>query len=195
MKIYGLTGGIGAGKSEASSGFADAGVPVIDADSIAHETLLPGGAVAEAIVKRFGEGVLVDGAIDRAKLGNIVFNDREKLRELNGLVHPAVQLEIASLCAEYAEADKEAVIIETALHGENGKLGESLDGLILVTCPAETRIRRVIENRGLSEAEAKSRVDSQTPPENKLSLANWVIDNSGSVEELERQVDAVAKEL
>ncbi len=68
MKIYGLTGGIGAGKSEASSGFADAGVPVIDADSIAHETLLPGGAVAEAIVKRFGEGVLVDGAIDRAKL-------------------------------------------------------------------------------------------------------------------------------
>lgn len=195
MRIYGLTGGIGAGKSEAGRRFVEVEVPVLDADSIGHEVLLPGGAAAEAVVDRFGEGILADGSIDRAKLGEIVFNDREKLAQLNTLVHPAVQLEIAARCAAYAETGKEVVIIEAALHGEDGKLRGGLDGLILVTCPAETRSRRVMESRGMSEGEARSRVNSQTPPENKLNLANWVIDNSGSIEELERQVDAVAKEL
>ena len=195
MRIYGLTGGIGAGKSEASRRFVDLGIPAIDADSIGHGVLRPGGAAAEAVMEQFGESIMSDGAIDRAKLGEIVFNDREKLAQLNGLVHPAVQLEIASCCAEYAEAGNEAVIIEAALHGEDGKLRGNMDGLILVTCPAETRIRRVMENRGLSEEEGRNRVDSQTPPENKLSLATWVIDNSGTIEELRQQVDAVAKEL
>jgi dephospho-CoA kinase len=195
MRIYGLTGGIGAGKSEASRRFVNVGIPVIDADLIGHGALVPEGAAAKAVVDHFGEGILVDGAIDRAKLGEIVFNDREKLAQLNGLVHPAVQFEIASKCAEYSETGNEVVIIEAALHGDDGKLRDNMDGLILVTCPVETRIGRVMEDRGLSEVEARSRVDSQTPPENKVSLAKWVLDNSGSIEELNQQVDAVAKEL
>lgn len=195
MKIYALTGGIAAGKSEASRRFEELGVPVIDSDRIGHEALEPGGAAEKQVISAFGDEVLTEGRIDREKLAAIVFADPEALERLNRLVHPAVMQEIAARTARLAEEAHDAAIIEAALHAEDGKLREGFDGLIVVHCPREERIRRLMKSRGLSEEEAIGRIEAQTPPETKLHLARWVIMNAGDISHLHEQVDAIAKEL
>lgn len=195
MKIYALTGGIGSGKSEASRRFEERGIPVIDADRIGHTILEPGGAAEQAVIAAFGTDIVTCGRIDREKLGGIVFADSDALKRLNSLTHPAVRGEIARRTAEYMEVGHEAIIIEAALHAENGELGPEMSGLILVTCPTEERIRRLVELRGMDRDEAERRIAAQTPPENKARLAKWIVDNRGTLEELYEQVDAVAEEL
>ena len=195
MKIYGLTGGIGAGKSEAARRFQELGIPVIDADQIGHSAIEAGGVAEQAVIQAFGDRILTCGKIDREKLGAIVFDDSDALKQLNDLVHPAVGAEIAQRYASYAEEGRDAVIVEAALHGEDGKLRPEMAGLILVQCPREERIRRLVEKRGMTEEDAKRRIASQSPPEDKASMAKWIIDNSGGIEEMDRQVDAISKEL
>ncbi len=195
MKIYALTGGIAAGKSEASRRFEELGVPVIDSDRVGHETIEPGGVAEKQVIEEFGEGILTEGRIDREKLGAIVFADRAALKRLNALVHPAVGRETASRMAKLAEEGHEAVIIEAALHAEGGKLRDGMAGLIVVHCPREERIRRLMADRGMTEEEAVRRIEAQTPPEAKLRLARWVIMNEGDIEHLQDQVDEIAKEL
>lgn len=195
MKVYGLTGGIAAGKSEASRRFIELGLPVIDADRVGHQVLEPGGEAEQGVIEEFGEGILTGGRIDREKLGAIVFGDSAALKKLNQLVHPAVGRAIASRTAKFAEEGHDAIIIEAALHAENGKVGDHLDALIVVDCPRAERIRRLIADRSMTEDEAIRRIESQTPPEVKLSLARWVILNSGDIDELRDQVDRIAKEL
>ncbi len=195
MKIYALTGGIAAGKSEASRRFEELGIPVIDSDRVAHETLEPGGAAEKQVIEQFGEEILTEGRIDREKLGAIVFADPAALKRLNALVHPAVSREIASRTAKLAEEAHEAIIIEAALHAEDGRLREGMAGLLVVHCPREERIRRLMAGRGMTEEEAVRRIEAQTPPETKLRLARWVIMNEGDIAHLHDQVDEIAKEL
>lgn len=195
MKIYGLTGGIAAGKSEASRQFRKRGVPVIDSDRIGHEAIEAGGIAERAVVAEFGEAILTEGQIDREKLGAIVFADPKALEKLNGLVHPAVRQEIARQTAALLDDGHEFVIVEAALHAEDGKLGEGLEGLILVQCPREERVRRLMADRGMSEEEAIRRIEAQTPPENKTNLARWVIMNTADISDLHRQVDEIVEEL
>ena len=195
MKIYALTGGIAAGKSEAGRRFVTLGFPVIDSDRIGHEALEPGGAAEKQVLEAFGDDILSGGRIDREKLAAIVFADTEALERLNRLVHPAVLQEIAGRSAKLAEEGHDAAIIEAALHAEDGKLREGFAGLIVVHCPPEQRVRRLMQDRGMSEEEAIGRIEAQTPPETKLHLAGWVIMNTGDIAHLHEQVDAIAKEL
>ncbi len=194
MKVYALTGGIAAGKSETSRMFEALGIPVVDADVIAHRVMEPGGRAYEAVVAHFGDRILTDGQIDRAKLGEIVFDDSEELAQLNSMVHPAVQLEIGRRLAEVSE-NSAVALVDAALHAENGKLGEGMAGLVLVHAPENERLRRLVERRGLQPEEAKKRIAAQTAPERKMHLATWVIENTGTIDELHQQVKAVAEEM
>lgn len=195
MKIYGLTGGIATGKSVASARFIEQGVPVIDSDALGHSVIEPGGPAYQPILDEFGVDLLENGKINRAKLGDIVFADTTALKILNGLVHPAVLSEIDRLCAQYAQEGEQTTLIEAALHAEDGILRPGIDGLILVICPDAIRIERLLQNRGLTRDEALARLNSQSPPEKKLSLANWIIHNDKDVEYLNSQVDAAIQEF
>ena len=194
MRIYGLTGGTGSGKSEAARRFASHGIPIIDADAVGHEVIAPGGAAEKSVIDAFGEGILTDGAIDRGKLGTQVFRNEEARKKLNSIVHPAIGMAIAMRCAALAE-QHDVVIIDAALIAENGKKEDYLSGLMLVLCPDELRVQRLVAHRGVDEAEARRRIAAQTPPEKKLALADWVIDNSGDIDALHARVDEVAEEL
>lgn len=171
MRIYGLTGGTGSGKSEAARRFAQAGIPVLDADAIGHELLESTGPVLDSVLRAFGDGILTDGQIDREKLGAIVFGDADRRTTLNQIVHPAIRMEIGLRCARLAEEGKHLALIDAALLGENGRLDPFLSGLVLVLSPVEMRIDRLVRHRGLTDAEARRRIDAQTPPERKIALA------------------------
>jgi len=195
MNVYGLTGGIGAGKSEAARMFSEFGVPVIDADRIGQEATEPGGVAEHAVLAEFGETILSDGRIDRKKLAGIVFNDRAALQRLNEIVHPAVRAEVARRTAALAQEGHSRAIIEAALHAEDGRVPEWMAGLILVECPVETRVQRLLDKRGMAETEARARIAAQTPPEKKGPLATWTIQNDAGLDHLREQVARIAKEL
>ena len=175
--------------------FAENGIPVIDADKIGHLILEPGGAAVDAVVDAFGADVQTDGTIDRGKLAKRVFGDPESLARLNGLTHPAVGMEIARQAAALAGAGHKIVLVEAALHAENGKLGPGIEELVLVTCPREERVRRLTVSRGMTVDEANARIEAQKPPEAKIPLARWIVDNAGSTNDLRSRVAEVAGEL
>ena len=195
MRIYGLTGGTGSGKSEAGRMFRERGVPVLDADAIGHALIEPGGAAVDAVVDAFGADILTDGHIDREKLGARVFRDAEARQRLNAILHPAIRMEIANRCVSLAQEGHDTVLVDAALIAENGRKDDYLNGLIVVNCPADLRARRLVERRGIDEPEACRRIAAQTPPEKKIALADWVIENSGTIEALEAEVERVAEEL
>ena len=195
MAMVGLTGGIGSGKSVAARRFATHGFPTVDADSVGHEVIAPGGPAVQPVIDAFGDDILTDGAIDRHKLAAIVFKDDKKRRHLNGLLHPIINRRVAETCAKHIQAGAKAVIIEAALLGEDGHRDPWLDKLIVVDSPVETRIARVTENRGMSREEAEARISMQADPAIKRKVADWVIDNDGTIESLYEQVDAIANEL
>ncbi len=195
MRIIGLTGGTGSGKSTAAKRFEERGLPVIDADRIGHELIAPGGAAESAVVEAFGEAVLTSGIIDRAKLGAVVFNAPEKLAQLNAIVHPRLFGEIARRCQEHAAQGAEAVIVDAALLGESGEKDAWIDDLILVSAPEAVRIQRLEVYRDTPRAVAEQRVRAQKDPERKRAFSRWVIDNAGDLEALHQQVDALVEEL
>lgn len=195
MKVYALTGGIGAGKSEAARMFAELGIPVIDADRIGQEATEPGGVAEQAVIAEYGDTILTNSRVDRKKLATIVFNDRAALQRLNALVHPAVLAEIAQRTAALVDAGHRAVIVEAALHAEDGRVQEWMAGLILVDCPVEIRVQRLVDKRGMAEAEARARIAAQTPPEKKAPLAKWIIHNDADLDHLRAQVSTVAAQL
>lgn len=195
LRIYGLTGGLGSGKSEAGRRFAHHGIPVIDADRIGHDVIAPGGAAEQAVKEAFGEAVLTSGTIDREKLAARIFSDEAARRRLNELVHPLIARTIAMQCGELAGKGHERVIVEAALLAENGRREEWLDGLILVLCSLEERLHRLESSRGIPREAAERRMAAQTPPERKMDAADWIIDNSGTLEALHERVDEVVRAL
>ncbi|MEV5556001.1 dephospho-CoA kinase [Nonomuraea wenchangensis] len=193
MLKIGLTGGIGSGKSEVSKRLAAHGAVVIDADKIAREVVEPGTAGLARVVAAFGEEVLrPDGALDREKLGSIVFADSQKLAVLNGIVHPLVGERVAQL---QADAPGDAVVVyDVPLLAEN-KLAPMYDVVIVVDAADEVRIRRLAEHRGMAETDAKARIAAQASREDRLAVADVVIANEGSLEELDARVAEVWTDL
>lgn len=185
--IIGLTGGIATGKSTVRRMLERLGAETIDADRIAHAVIEPGGPAYQAVVEAFGPEILrPDGTIDRQKLGAIVFRDREALKRLEALTHPAIGAEINR---RLAASNAEVVVIEAIKLIESGMHTRG-DALWIVTAPREEQIRRLMRDRGLSRAEAEQRIDAQSPIEPKLPLADVVIRNDGSLEDLWEQVKA-----
>ncbi|MGD3104879.1 dephospho-CoA kinase [Streptomyces sp. YGL11-2] len=186
MVKVGLTGGIGAGKSEVSRLLASYGAVIVDADKIAREVVEPGTPGLAAVVEEFGEDVLApDGTLDRPKLGAIVFSDPEKLKALNAIVHPLVGARSAEL---EASAGPHAVVIhDVPLLTENG-LAPLYDKVVVIDAAPQTQLDRLVRLRGMSEDEAKSRMAAQATREQRLAVADLVIDNDGPLEALEPQV-------
>lgn len=194
MFLVGLTGGIASGKSEVSERFAMAGAELIDADEIAREVLLPGEEAYRKVVEHFGPGILdEDGFIDRTALGGIVFADASKRAVLNELTHPRVIARIAD-SLELLTAFDGMVVLDVPLLVEAG-VQRGYDAVVVVASDPESQVRRLVEHRGSTEAEARARLAAQAPLEEKLAVATHVIWNDGTLDELHERADAVAREL
>lgn len=193
MLRVGLTGGIGAGKSEVSRLLVECGAVLIDADRIAREVVEPGTPGLTAVVDAFGEDVLAeDGSLDRPKLGSIVFADAEKLAVLNSIVHPLVGARSREL-EEAASADS-VVVHDVPLLAENG-LARLYDLVIVVDVGPETQLDRLVRLRGMTEEDARARMAAQATREKRLEIADIVIDNDVPLEALERRVRDVWADL
>ncbi|MEV0533236.1 dephospho-CoA kinase [Kitasatospora sp. NPDC050463] len=193
MLKIGLTGGIGAGKSEVSRLLAAHGAVIVDSDVIAREVVAPGTEGLKAVVAEFGEGVLrPDGSLDRPALGAVVFADPERLRALNAIVHPLVRARSAEL--EAAAAPDAVVVHDVPLLAENG-LAPLYDLVLVVDAEDEVRIDRLVRLRGMTEQEARARMAAQATRADRLAVADLVIDNSGPLEALAPRVDGVWAEL
>jgi dephospho-CoA kinase len=188
-----LTGGIGAGKSEVSRLFVSYGAFLIDADKIAREVVEPGTPGLAAVVDAFGPGILApDGTLDRPKLGSIVFADPDRLAELNKIIHPLVGARSREL--EGAAGPDAVVVHDVPLLTENS-LASLYDLVVVVDASPETQLDRLVRLRGMAEAEARARTATQATREQRLAVADLVIDNDGSLENLEPQVRKVWAEL
>jgi dephospho-CoA kinase len=186
MLKVGLTGGIGAGKSEVSRLLVACGAVLVDADRIAREVVAPGTPGLAAVVEAFGEEVLTaEGALDRPKLGSIVFADPEKLAVLNSIVHPLVGVRSREL--ESAAAEDAVVVHDVPLLAENG-LAPLYDVVVVVDASPETQLARLVGPRGMTEADARARMAAQATREKRLEIADIVIDNDVPLPELERRV-------
>lgn len=193
MLKIGLTGGIGAGKSEVSRLFAARGAVIVDSDVIAREVVEPGTDGLAAVVAEFGPQVLrADGALDRPALGAVVFADPERLKALNAIVHPLVRARSAEL--EAAAAPDAVVVHDVPLLAENG-LAPLYDLVVVVDAEDEVRVDRLVRLRGMTEEEAKARMAAQATRADRLAIADLVIDNSGPLEGLSARVDEVWAQL
>ncbi|GAB3165363.1 dephospho-CoA kinase [Microbispora hainanensis] len=193
MLKVGLTGGIGSGKSEVSRLLAARGAVVVDADKIAREVVEPGTPGLTEIVEAFGEDVLrPDGTLDRERLGAIVFADAEKLKILNGIVHPKVGERSKQLQRE--APDDAVVVYDVPLLAENN-LAPLYDVVIVVDTPDDVRLERLQRFRGMREEDARARIAAQASREDRLRIADIVIRNEGSLDDLEAQVDKVWQDL
>lgn len=195
MLRLGLTGGIASGKSAVAAVLREMGFAVLDADALAHKLIEPGQAAYAEVIQEFGPSITdSSGRIDRSKLGAMVFADLAKLDRLNAIVHPRVAEVILSQFEVWRRGGvRDAVFVEAALLIESG-IHKKLDGLVVVWCKPEQQLERLLA-RGLSETEARRRIDAQLPVEEKLRLATEKIDCSGSLEETRRHVEALAGKL
>ncbi len=193
MLKVGLTGGIGAGKSEVSRLLVSYGAVLVDSDRIAREVVAPGTPGLAAVAAEFGPGVLAaDGTLDRPKLGAVVFGDPQRLAALNAIVHPLVRGRSAEL---EAAAPPDAVVVhDVPLLAENG-LAPLFDLVVVVDASAPTRLDRLTRLRGMAEPEARARMDAQADREQRLAVADLVIDNDGPLDALEPQVRRVWQAL
>ncbi|MFI5682703.1 dephospho-CoA kinase [Streptomyces sp. NPDC051636] len=193
MLTVGLTGGIGAGKSEVSRLLVEHGAVLIDADRIAREVVAPGTDGLAAVVEAFGEQVLAeDGSLDRPRLGSIVFADPEKLALLNSIVHPLVGARSREL--ENAAAGDAVVVHDVPLLAENG-LAPLYDVVVVVDASPATQLDRLVRLRGMTEEDARARMAAQATREKRLEIADIVIDNDVPLQALERRVREVWDDL
>lgn len=188
MKLIGLTGGVGSGKSTVAEILRALGATVIDADEAAHAVYEPGTPGFDAVVAEFGPEYVKDGRIDRARLGKLVFDDPAARARLNAIVHPRVREWMTERTREAIDRGDEIVVQDVPLLYENG-----LDGLfssvVLVYAPPEVQLRRLMEGRGVPEDRARAMIAAQMPIDEKRRRAHHVIDNGGTREETRRQVE------
>jgi dephospho-CoA kinase len=192
MLRIGLTGGIASGKSMAADELARLGAVVIDADVLAREVVEPGTPGLAAVVERFGDGVLSDGRLDRARLGQIVFADPQARQDLERIIHPAVRRRAAEL---ESQAGSDAVVVHVIpLLVETGQ-SQSFDLCVVVDVDRETQLARLAQRDGFDEHQANARIAAQATREARLAVADIVLDNRGSVADLKKQVAAVWSDL
>ena len=195
MLAVGLTGGLGAGKSSVADRLVERGAVLIDADRIAREVVEPGRPAYEALVERFGPGILGPGAaIDRAALAAVAFGDPEALADLNAITHPAIGAVMAERRAALEGTDA-VVLLDVPLLTPAHRELLGLDVVLVVDCDPELCVARAVGQRGMAEADVRARMAAQAPRQERLDGADLVVDNSGDRAELEEQVDRVWREL
>ena len=195
MLKIGLTGGIATGKSHVLEQFRRRGVPSLDADELAHGVTAAGTEATAAIAARFGDGILApDGAVDRAKLGPIVFADPSARRELEAIVHPAVYRAVAAgVRAFELIGDDPFVVVDVPLLYETGA-EKDFDRVVVTACSPETQLAR-LRARGMTEDAARQRLAAQWPTEQKASRADFVVNTDGTFEETSAQVEEIVRRL
>ena len=196
MLRVGLTGGIASGKSTVSRMFAELGCKVLDSDRITHELFSPGEPVNRAVAAAFGPSVVAsDGSIDRRVLGELVFNDAALRQKLNAIVHPAIRQRQEDFLSAVFAAEPDGIgMIEAALMFEAGTY-KNYDKVIVVTCSVDEQRRRLRERSRLTPEQIEARIASQMPVAEKATLADFIVDNSGSLEGTRRQVQEVYEAL
>jgi dephospho-CoA kinase len=188
LKLIGLTGGAGSGKSTVSDMLSELGAVVLDADEAAHAVYEAGSPGFDRVVREFGDQYVRDGRIDRARLGELVFRDESARHRLNAIVHPLVREWMAARTAEAALRDAEVVVQAVPLLFENG-LERLYSTIVVVYVPEEVQLDRLIAGRGLNPDRARGMIAAQMPIEEKRKLAHHVIDNSGTVDATRKQVE------
>lgn len=197
MPVLGLTGGIASGKSTVARMFAGRGAMILDADAVARELVVAGEPALEEIAARFGPGVMApDGSLDRPALGSLIFSDRRARADLDAILHPRVFFELRQRIGrqppEALQVVEAALLVETAARADDEL---NLEALIVVECEVEQQVSRAMSQRGLSEAEARARVDAQASPARRRAAADHVIDNSGSLAQLARAFEDLWERL
>jgi dephospho-CoA kinase len=194
MKLVGLTGGAGSGKSTVAAMLRDLGAVVVDADEATHAVYEPGTPGFEAVVKEFGKDYVKEGRIDRKRLGELVFHDPAARRRLNDIVHPLVRGWMAQQTAEAVERGAALVVQDVPLLFENS-LERFFSSVVLVYVPEHLQVERLVSGRGFTREQAHAVIGAQLPIEEKRGRAHHVVNNSGTLEETRAQVGAVWKQL
>lgn len=188
MLKIGLTGGIGSGKSTVSKKLDELGAFVVDADRIAREIVEPGEPALAELAREF-EGILnADGTLNRHELARQAFATREATKKLNAITHPRIRERTEELFAEAAAEGEKVLVYDMPLLIENGE-AERVDHVLVVDAPDDIRVQRLVDYRGLDEADARARIDAQIDRETRLAVADTVLDNSGSIADLLAQVE------
>lgn len=184
MPLVALTGGIASGKSTIARRLAEHGAIIVDADQVVRDVQRPGSPVLEAIAAEFGAEMLgEDGALDRARLGSRVFGDTAAVKCLNAIVHPAVRIESQRRFDEAFSADPDAVVVYDVPLLAEARLGDPWDLIVVAHAPADVRAERLVALRGMSEADARARIASQVPDEERLRIADVVIETDETLEQ------------
>jgi dephospho-CoA kinase len=192
MRVFGLTGNIGSGKSTVAAMLREAGIPVLDADRISREVTAPGGRAYDAVVQAFGRGIVRDeGSIDRKRLGEIVFSDPALRARLEAITHPAILEAMKEAIAGIEREGHRAAVVEATLIHESGRKG-LFEAVISVTCDRETAISRLAARNGMTRSQAEARLRAQMNADRKAGASDSVIDNSGNLDDTRRQVAALA---
>jgi dephospho-CoA kinase len=194
VRLVGLTGGIGSGKSTVSEMFRALGAHVIDADQVARDVVQPGEPALADIAQRFPGTVDAKGQLNRGALAARIFSDASERAALNAIIHPRIQAEVQRRTEALARAGVGTVLYDAALLIENG-LHRTMDAVIVAWVPPELQKSRLVARDGLTEAEAEARMAAQSPLDAKRALATYVVDNTGGREETQRQVAAIWKAL
>lgn len=195
MKLVGLTGGIASGKSTVASILESFGAAIVNADTLAREVVEPGREAWQEIVDAFGADVLQpDQNLDRQKLRTIIFNNPDARRKLESIIHPRVRALAEQRIREHGDAGYRVVVYEVPLLFE-GNLHEWLRPVILVACDIETQLQRLQDRDGLDRVQAQKHIDAQMSLEEKRRLADYVIENNGSLDDLKHQVEAVLEKI
>ena len=189
MSVYGLTGGIGAGKSTVAGMIQESGIPVVLADDVGRQVVSKGSEGLSAIITSFGADVLDStGGLDRRKLGRMVFNDPVKRSQLESILHPLVRDHSRELFVQLEQAGNQVIVYESALLFETKRHME-MKGVILVIASEEVRIARVQERDGSDQEDVRKRIQAQMVEEDKLKLSNYIIQNDGDMQSLANQVN------
>jgi dephospho-CoA kinase len=194
LRVFGLTGGIGAGKSTVAGLFAARGLPVVDADALAREVVAPGGPAHADVAAAWPEVIAADGGVDRQRLRGIVFADPAARARLEAITHPRIAAAAEARLAALAADGHRLALYEATLLVETGRWRD-FDGLIVVTTSPQTQISRAMARDGLTRAEVEARMRAQLPTEEKVRVATHVIDNDGARAASEAQVDELLKKL
>lgn len=200
MRVIGLTGGMGAGKSTVARLLVDHGAHLVDADAVAREVVEPGTPALVAVAEEFGDDVLRDdGTLDRAAMAAIVFADEARLRALEAITHPAIRARIDELLAAHrrAEADEageRVVVLDHPLLVESG-LASELDVVVVVAAPEDLRVARLVEGRGIDADDARARMRAQASDDDRAAVATHVVRNDGDEDDLRERVAALWQDL
>ncbi len=195
MTVVALTGGIASGKSTVANMFADLGAVCIDADNVSREVVASGTKALADIAQTFGPDIVRNGELDREALGRLVFADSQARAKLNAIVHPQVRARTAELIDQALNANPNAVVIYAIPLLVEASSGRTFNKVISVSASVESRIQRMISQRGMTESDAQARIASQADESERLAIADYVIDTNGTLDDTQRQVTEIWHEL